>query len=44
LRRAPLIAAAKTRGWEREVDRHQLTASRIQALLNELGEAHHIAD
>jgi Phage integrase family len=34
-----LFGDAKARGWEREVDRHQLTTSRIVALLDELGEA-----
>jgi hypothetical protein len=29
---------ARTRGWDREVQRHQATAARIQALLTDLGE------
>ncbi|MEV6987499.1 tyrosine-type recombinase/integrase [Sphaerisporangium sp. NPDC051017] len=36
-----LIDDARTRGWEREVQRHQATAARIQALLTELGEPLH---
>jgi hypothetical protein len=35
-----LIADARARGWEREVDRHQLIANRIEALLDELDEPH----
>ncbi len=33
-----LIADATERGWAREVERHQATRSRLQALLNELGD------
>jgi len=33
-----LIADATERGWAREVERHEATRSRLQALLNELGD------
>lgn len=35
-----LIADATTRGWAREVQRHQATRARIEALLRDLGEVH----
>ncbi|MGI5401421.1 tyrosine-type recombinase/integrase [Streptomyces sp. CA-135486] len=35
-----LAADAESRGWEREVDRHQRTADRITSLLDDLGEPH----
>ncbi|MGW4212677.1 tyrosine-type recombinase/integrase [Lentzea sp. NPDC004789] len=34
-----LTTDAHTRGWEREVDRHQRTADRIRQLLDDLGES-----
>jgi len=33
-----LITDATERGWAREVERHQATRSRLQALLHELGD------
>jgi hypothetical protein len=33
-----LIQDAQTRGWQREVQRHQAVADRVEALLTELGE------
>ena len=30
---------AHARGWQREVERHQATADRIESLLTELGES-----
>jgi hypothetical protein len=33
---------AETRGWDREVQRHQRTADRITGLLEELGEPHEV--
>lgn len=35
-----LVADAETRGWVREVERHQRTADRIRSLLDDLGEPH----
>ena len=35
-----LVTDAETRGWEREVERHQRTADRIRELLDDLGEPH----
>jgi integrase len=39
-----LATDAHTRGWEREVERHQRTADRIASLLNDLGEPHQPID
>jgi len=33
-----LIEDAQSRGWPREVERHQCTTRKIEALLTELGE------
>lgn len=33
-----LVEDAKTRGWEREIERHRRTAQRIEQLLHDLGE------
>ncbi|CDR13018.1 hypothetical protein GCM10022420_013340 [Streptomyces iranensis] len=35
-----LIADARDRGWDREIERHQRTADRITSLLDDLGEPH----
>lgn len=35
-----LAADAETRGWGREVERHQRTANRLREILDELGEPH----
>jgi hypothetical protein len=34
-----LIEDARSRGWQREVERHQCTVRRIEQLLADLGEA-----
>jgi integrase len=38
-----LVDDARTRGWEREIDRHQRVADRLAALLDDLGEPHDAA-